>query len=174
MTVKEVLRMGHPLLKKIAKPVSEFNTFELDKLISDMLDTMNALDGAGLAAPQIGVSQRIVIFGINNNPRYPNVESIATTVLINPQIKSLSNDTESAWEGCLSLPGMRGLVPRITKIQYTGFDQNGQEFVREANDFHARVVLHEVDHLDGVLYPQRIEDFKNFGYEDQLFLENDT
>lgn len=171
MSVKEVLRMGHPLLKKIAKPVTKFDTNELDELINDMLDTMVALNGAGLAAPQIGVSQRVVIFGIKNNPRYPDVDAIANTVLINPNITLLGNEVESAWEGCLSLPGMRGLVPRNTKIHYSGYDQKGQKFDKTVNDFHARVILHEVDHLEGILYPQRIKDFKDFGYEDQLFLE---
>jgi len=170
MAVKEVLKMGHPILKDIAKPVTEFNTLELDNLIVDMLDTMDAHDGAGLAAPQISVSQRVVIFGIAHNPRYPDVEPIATTVLINPEIIIIDDEFESAWEGCLSLPGLRGLVPRHTHIKYIGYDQTGNKLEVDASNFHARVVLHEVDHLDGILYPERIEDLKNFGFEEQLQL----
>lgn len=173
MSVKQVLKMGHPLLKCVAEAVTEFNTLELDNLILDMLDTMEALDGAGLAAPQIAISKKLVIFGINQNPRYPNIEPIATTVLINPEITIIDEKIASAWEGCLSLPGMRGLVPRSTSIKYTGFDQNGNKFETFATDFHARVVLHEVDHLDGILYPERIMDLKNFGYEDQLLIDNE-
>ncbi len=171
MAVKEVLRMGHPLLKSIAKPVTEFNSRILDNLITDMLDTMAAFDGAGLAAPQIAVSQRLVIFGVEHNPRYPDAEPVELTVLINPEISIIGNEVENAWEGCLSIPKMRGLVPRNTHIKYSGFDQNGNKFEVNAADFHARVVMHEVDHLDGILYPERIEDLKNFGFEDQLFQE---
>ncbi|VAW93569.1 Peptide deformylase [hydrothermal vent metagenome] len=169
MSVKEILRMGHPLLKNIAKPVLEFNTAELDSLVEDMLDTMAALDGAGLAAPQIAVSLRVVIFGIDNNPRYPEIEPIVQTILINPEITIIGDKIESAWEGCLSIPKMRGLVARNSNIKYKGFDQFGNMIERSAEDFHARVVLHEVDHLDGILYPERIKDLKNFGFEDQLF-----
>jgi len=168
MPVKEVIRMGHPILKCVALPVTEFNTLKLDTLILDMLDTMEALDGAGLAAPQIAVSERVVIFGINHNPRYPDVEPIPTTILINPKITVLGNTMENAWEGCLSLPGMRGLVPRPTNIKYSGFDQSGNKIESNAINFHARVVLHEVDHLDGILYPERIQNLKDFGYEDQM------
>ncbi len=171
MAVKEVLRMGHPLLKSIAKPVTEFNSSLLDNLITDMLDTMAAFDGAGLAAPQIAVSQRVVIFGIAHNPRYPEAEAIDMTVLINPEILIIGNEIQSSWEGCLSIPNMRGLVPRNTQIKYSGYDQNGDKFEVHATDFHARVVMHEVDHLDGILYPERIENLKDFGFEDQLFQE---
>ncbi len=172
MSVKVVLRMGHPLLKSIANPVQEFNTPELDCLIEDMLDTMADFDGAGLAAPQIAVPLRVVIFGIEHNPRYPDIEPIPQTVLINPEISLIGEKFESAWEGCLSIPNMRGLVPRITNIKYKGFDQIGNEIERFADGFHARVVLHEIDHLDGILYPERIKDLKNFGFEDQIFLES--
>ncbi|MEJ2142475.1 MAG: peptide deformylase [Gammaproteobacteria bacterium] len=171
MSVKETLKMGHPLLLQVAEPVKDFNTPELDALIEDMYDTMQALDGAGLAAPQIGVCKRVVIFGVDANPRYPQVEPVPRTVLINPSIEIISGDKESGWEGCLSVPGMRGLVPRFTKIRYSGCDQSGNPIEREATDFHARVVQHEVDHLDGILYPQRIEDLRYFGFENELFAE---
>ena len=171
MAVQQVLRMGHPTLFQQASAVENFNTAELDSLIEDMFDTMKALDGAGLAAPQIDVSLRVVIFSVENNPRYPDVEGIPQTVLINPQIEILDETQEEGWEGCLSLPGMRGLVPRPIAIRYSGFDQQGMPVDREAQGFHARVVLHECDHLDGVLYPQHITDLKNFGYEAELFRE---
>jgi peptide deformylase len=171
MAVIETLKMGHPLLNQVARPVEHFNTQELDALIQDMLDTMAALNGAGLAAPQIGVSLRVVIFGVEANPRYPEVEAVPMTVLINPQITVLDQRQEEAWEGCLSVPGMRGLVPRYVRIRYQGFDQYGKPIDREATDFHARVVQHEVDHLDGILYPRRISDLRNFGYESVLFPE---
>ena len=171
MSVKETLKMGHPLLLQVAEPVKEFNTPELDGLIQDMYDTMEALNGAGLAAPQIGVSKRVVIFWVDANPRYPEVEAVPNTVLINPSIEILSDEREGGWEGCLSVPGMRGLVPRYTKIRYSGFDQQGNPLEREATGFHARVVQHEVDHLDGILYPQRIEDIRYFGFENELFAE---
>lgn len=169
MAVQEVIKMGHPLLLERAKPVENFNTSELDNLLIDMKDTMAALNGAGLAAPQIAVSLRVVIFGVSANPRYPDVEEVPETVLINPEITLLDSEMEAGWEGCLSVPGMRGLVPRYKSIRYRGFDENGQHIDREAHGFHARVVQHEVDHLDGVLYPQRIEDMRFFGYEDMLF-----
>ncbi|MCG6887759.1 MAG: peptide deformylase [Proteobacteria bacterium] len=169
MAVKETLKMGHPLLQQVAQPVTDFNTPALDALIQDMLDTMQALNGAGLAAPQIGVSQRVVIFGVDANPRYPDIEVVPQTVLINPQLTMLDDEMEEGWEGCLSVPGMRGLVPRYTRIHYTGRDQQGDSIERDASDFHARVVQHEVDHLDGILYPQRIRDLRNFGYESVLF-----
>ncbi|MGD8524857.1 MAG: peptide deformylase [Thioalkalispiraceae bacterium] len=171
MAVKETLKMGHPLLLQVAEPVRDFNTPALDMLIQDMYDTMEAQNGAGLAAPQIGVSQRVVIFWVEANPRYPQVEAVPNTVLINPVIEVLDKKTEDGWEGCLSVPGMRGLVPRHKHIRYSGFDQHGEPIQREANDFHARVVQHEVDHLDGILYPQRITDLRFFGYEDTLFPE---
>lgn len=168
MAVKEVLKMGHPLLLQVAEPVSDFNSPELDALITDMLDTMHALDGAGLAAPQIGVSRRVVIFEVAANPRYPDVESVPRTILINPIITPLGDERESGWEGCLSVPGLRGLVPRHARIRYTGFDPTGAPIEREVSGFHARVVQHEVDHLDGVLYPQRVEDIRYFGFEEEL------
>ncbi len=169
MAVKTVLRMGHPLLEQVAAPVAEFNTPILAALIRDMLDTMAALNGAGLAAPQIGASLRVVIFGIAENPRYPGVAPVPTTVLINPELTVLDAEEEFAWEGCLSVPGMRGRVGRARHIRYAGHDVCGQRFEREAAGFHARVVQHEVDHLDGLLYPRRIRDLRHFGFEEELF-----
>jgi len=171
VAVKSVLRMGHPLLRQVAQPVREFNTPDLDALIVDMLDTMAALNGAGLAAPQIGVSLRVVIFGITANPRYPEAGSIPLTVLINPSIEVLDPSLEEGWEGCLSVPGMRGLVERATRVRYRGVDAGGASIEREAGGFHARVVQHEVDHLDGILYPQRIRDLRNFGFEDVILAD---
>jgi peptide deformylase len=173
MAVQKVLRMGDPRLLQVAEPVTEFNTAELDGLIQDMFDTMAAADGAGLAAPQIGVSKRLVIFGVEANPRYPEVEPIPTTILINPRLEALAKDMDEAWEGCLSVPGMRGLVPRYTQLRYSGYDQHGKHFIREVNGFHARVVQHEYDHLDGILYPRRIRDMINFGFEDELFKQEE-
>jgi len=169
MAVKPVLRMGHPLLAQVAAPVVEFNTARLDALIADMFDTMAAESGAGLAAPQIGVGLRVVIFGVEANPRYPGAEPVPTTVLLNPEIEVRDPVRDEAWEGCLSVPGLRGLVPRYRAIRYTGFDAAGERIEREAADFHARVVQHEVDHLDGILYPQRIADLRYFGFEHELF-----
>lgn len=169
MAIRSVLKMGHPLLFRVAAPVKAFNTPELDQLIADMFDTMAELNGAGLAAPQIGVPLRVVIFGVEANPRYPQVEPVPTTVLINPQIEFLSEETVDGWEGCLSVPGMRGLVTRRLMLRYRGFDQRGEPIERVAKDFHARVVQHECDHLDGILYPMRIRDMRLFGYEDTLF-----
>ncbi len=160
--------MGEPLLYRKAAPVTNFNTPELDGLITDMMDTMEALNGAGIAAPQIGESKRIVIFGVDANPRYPEAEPVPFTVLINPEIEILSADTESGWEGCLSVPGLRGLVERHTVLRYRGYDALGMPLVREATGFHARVVQHECDHLDGVLYPMRIADMRNLIYEDVI------
>jgi peptide deformylase len=171
MTVRRVLKMGDPLLFRVAEPVQEFDTPELHALIADMFDTMAALNGAGLAAPQIGVSKRVVIFGVEANPRYPDVEPVPTTVLINPVIEILTQQTEDGWEGCLSVPGMRGLVSRYTRLRYSGLDQYGRPIMREAQAFHARVVQHECDHLDGILYPMRLKDMRLFGYEDALFQE---
>jgi len=171
MAVQEVIRMGNPLLLARANEVESFGTPELESLITDMQDTMAALNGAGLAAPQIAVSLRVVIFGISENPRYPDADSVAETILINPEISVIGTERDSAWEGCLSVPLMRGLVPRYTSIRYRGFDTQGNLIEREAHGFHARVVQHEVDHLDGVLYPARIEDMRNFGFEDELFSE---
>jgi len=174
MTVRAVLKMGDPLLLKVAEPlpVAELGGDTLASLIRDMFDTMEALDGAGLAAPQIGVSKRVVIFGVEANPRYPDVEPVPTTVLINPEITVLGSDRDAGWEGCLSVPGMRGLVERPAHIRYRGVDQHGEPFEREAHGFHARVVQHEVDHLDGILYPMRISDLRNFGFEDTLRFED--
>ena len=171
MAIKRVLKMGDPILYRVAEPVTEFNTTELDTLIADMFDTMAAQNGAGLAAPQIGVSRRVVIFGIEANPRYPDMEPVPTTVLINPKIEFLTSDTDDAWEGCLSVPGLRGVVTRCTQLRYKGFDQHGVPIEREVQAFHARVVQHECDHLDGVLYPMRLADVRLFGYEDVLFPE---
>jgi len=169
MSVREVLRMGHPVLRERAKPVEKLATAELRELIQDMKDTMASLNGAGLAAPQIGVSQRVVIFGVEQNPRYPDAEEVPFTVLVNPKITLLTREVEEGWEGCLSVPGMRGVVPRYTKLRYTGFDQEGNPIDREAEGFHARVVQHECDHLDGILYPQRMTDLSKFGFTKELF-----
>jgi peptide deformylase len=171
MTVRRVLKMGDPVLFRVAEPVREFDSPALQALILDMFDTMAALSGAGLAAPQIGVSQRVVIFGVEANPRYPDAEPVPSTVLINPVLEFLTTDTEDGWEGCLSVPGMRGLVSRCTRLRYSGFDQHGTPIAREAHGFHARVVQHECDHLDGILYPMRLKDMRLFGYEDALFPE---
>ena len=169
MSVREVLRMGHPVLRERAKPVEKLATPELRSLIRDMKDTMASLNGAGLAAPQIGVSQRVVIFGVEKNPRYPDAEEVPFTVLVNPKITLLTREVEEGWEGCLSVPGMRGVVPRYTKLRYTGFDPEGNPIDREAEGFHARVVQHECDHLDGILYPQRMTDLSKFGFTKELF-----
>lgn len=169
MAIRRVLKMGDPLLFQVATPIMTFDTPELHALIADMLDTMAALDGAGIAAPQIGVSQRVVIFGIEKNPRYPDAEPVPTTVLINPVLEVLTPETEDGWEGCLSVPGMRGVVSRATQLRYSGVDQYGKPFTREVNGFHARVVQHECDHLDGILYPMRIKDLRQFGYQEVLF-----
>lgn len=168
MAVRSVLRMGNPLLLQVAEPVTEFNTAELDRLIEDMFDTMAAEAGAGLAAPQIGVSRRVVIFGVEKNPRYPDVEEVPTTVLINPVITPIGSETEEGWEGCLSVPGLRGRVPRYARVRYVGHDPRGGRIEREVSGFHARVVQHECDHLDGILYPRRIRDLRLFGFEQEL------
>ena len=169
MAVKEVLRMGHPLLLQEAQPVTHFDTPELHELLADMRDTMAHLDGAGLAAPQIGVSLQVVIFGVTQNPRYPDAEAVPQTVLINPLLTPLDDEEEEGWEGCLSVPGLRGVVPRYTHLRYQGFDEKGQPIDRSVTGFHARVVQHECDHLMGILYPMRIEDFSRFGFTDVLF-----
>ena len=171
MAVKKILRIGHPLLLQVADSVTEFNTPELNTLVRDMFDTMDENDGAGLAAPQIGISRRVVIFEVENNPRYPDQAPVPRTILINPLIKPLSGQEDEDWEGCLSVPGMRGLVPRYTHIIYTGYDQFGNKIEREVRDFHARVVQHECDHLDGVLYLQRMKNMRTFGFEQELFPE---
>ncbi len=169
MTVKTVLRMGDPRLLEHALPVSQFDTPQLHALLADMRDTMQALEGAGLAAPQIGVGLRVVIFGVQQNPRYPDAESVPDTVLINPVITVLNEQREVGWEGCLSVPGMRGKVPRFSHIRYQGYDQYGSLIDRTVSGFHARVVQHECDHLDGILYPMRITDMRDFGYTETLF-----
>ncbi len=171
MTVRRVLKMGDPLLYRKAEPVRGFNTPELDALIADMFDTMAALNGAGLAAPQIGVPQRAVIFSVESNPRYPDVEPVPTTVLINPILTPIGDEMEEGWEGCLSVPGLRGLVTRHRNLRYTGFDQHGKPIDRTVSGFHARVVQHECDHLDGILYPMRLRDIRLLGFEDALFQE---
>jgi peptide deformylase len=167
--IRDVLRMGDPRLWQKSLPVAKFNSPELNELLQDMRDTMAHLNGAGLAAPQIGVGLRVVIFGVKGNPRYPDVEEVPDTVLINPELTPLSPELEEGWEGCLSVPGMRGWVPRFRNLRYTGYDEKGERFERSVGGFHARVVQHEVDHLDGVLYPMRIRDFTRFGFNDALF-----
>ncbi|MBS1270351.1 MAG: Peptide deformylase [Gammaproteobacteria bacterium] len=164
--------MGDPRLLEESKPVEDFPSAGLNDLIEDMFDTMQALNGAGLAAPQIGVLERVVIFGVDSNPRYPDAEPVPTTVLINPRIEPLTREREYGWEGCLSVPGMRGLVPRLSHVRYSGFDRHGTPIEREVHGFHARIVQHEVDHIDGVLYPMRIEDMRHFGFESELFPES--
>jgi peptide deformylase len=161
--------MGDPTLLKVAEPVAAFDTQELRELLVDMHDTMESLNGAGLAAPQIGVSQQVVIFGVGKNPRYPQAEEVPYTVLINPVLEPVSAEMEDGWEGCLSVPGMRGLVPRYSQLRYRGFDQSGAAIDRTVSGFHARVVQHEVDHLLGILYPMRIRDLRNFGFNETLF-----
>lgn len=169
MAVRDVLKMGDPRLLAPANPVADFASPELAQLIIDMRDTMRALDGAGLAAPQIGVGLQVVIFEVSANPRYPDVGTVPLTVLINPVLTPLSDVTEEAWEGCLSVPGMRGLVPRHVALRYQGCDAAGRPIDRSVSDFHARVVQHEVDHLNGILYPMRIRDLRDFGFTDTLF-----
>ena len=169
MTVRTVLKMGHPLLLQRAADVEAFDTPLLHALLQDMRDTMAHLDGAGLAAPQIGVSLRVVIFGFDANDRYPDAPPVPMTVLINPQLTPLDEQIEEGWEGCLSVPGMRGLVPRHARLRYRGFDPQGQLIDRSVAGFHARVVQHEVDHLDGILYPLRIRDLRHFGFSETLF-----
>lgn len=169
MAARPVLRMGDPRLLQRAEPITNFGSHELQALLADMRDTMHALDGVGLAAPQIGVSLRVVIFEVNANPRYPDAKSVPQTVLINPVLTPLSDEMEEDWEGCLSVPGMRGLVPRYTKLRYQGRDEKGGSIDRTVSGFHARVVQHECDHLDGILYPMRIGDMRNFGFSDVLF-----
>ncbi len=167
--IREVLRMGDPRLLAVASPVKDFRSEELRTLLTDMRDTMAHLSGAGLAAPQIGVSLRVVIFGVKANPRYPHATEVPDTVLINPTITPLASDMEEDWEGCLSVPGLRGMVPRYKHLRYSGFDENGRRFERTVEGFHARVVQHECDHLDGILYPMRIRDFSKFGFIEALF-----
>ena len=173
MAIRPVLRMGDPLLFQKARPIEAFNTPELNALIEDMQDTMQAMNGAGIAAPQIGVGLRVVIFGVGQNPRYPDAEQVPYTVLINPVLTPVGEAQEDGWEGCLSVPGMRGVVPRYSRLHYMGFDQYGEVIDRLVSGFHARVVQHECDHLDGILYPMRIQDLRNFGYTDVLFPDSD-
>lgn len=169
MAVRKVLRMGHPLLQEPSAEVTKFSTKDLDSLIQDLFDTMQAEDGAGIAAPQIGILKRVVIFGVEDeNPRYPGRGFVPTTILINPVITPLDDEMEDGWEGCLSVPGMRGLVPRYRRVHYRGFDEKGKLIERDAEGFHARVVQHECDHLDGILYPQRIQDMTQFGFREEL------
>ncbi len=169
MPAREVLRMGDARLLRRAEEVRVFDTPELHALLRDMRDTMHALEGVGLAAPQIGVNLRVVIFEVQQNPRYPEAESVPQTVLIDPVITPLSDAMEDGWEGCLSIPGMRGLVPRYTHLRYQGRDEYGALIDRTVSGFHARVVQHECDHLDGILYPMRIRDLRNFGFNEAMF-----
>src|SRR3954452_10363128 len=174
MTVREILKMGDPRLLRVAQPVTEFDTDEIHLLVTDMIDTMRAANGAGLAAPQIGVDLQLVIFGTDApNPRYPDAPLVPRTVLINPVITPIGDEEEEDWEGCLSVPGLRGVVPRWARIRYTGFDAQGQRIERDAEGFHARVVQHECDHLIGRLYPTRMRDLSRFGYTSVLFPELD-
>ena len=173
MAIRPVLRMGDALLLQSAADVEAFDTPELHELINDMQDTMQYMNGAGIAAPQIGVSQRVVIFGVGHNPRYPDAEQVPYTILINPVLTFVGDEMEDGWEGCLSVPGMRGIVSRYQRLHYKGFDQYGQVIDRLVSGFHARVVQHECDHLDGVLYPMRIQDLRKFGYTDVLFPDSD-
>lgn len=173
MAIRPVLRMGDPVLLKKAEPVTEFDTPGLHALIQDMEDTMHHMNGAGIAAPQIGVSLRVVIFGVGKNPRYPDAEQVPYTVLINPTLNPVGEDMEDGWEGCLSVPGMRGIVPRHARLHYTGYDQYGKPIDRLVSGFHARVVQHECDHLEGILYPMRIRDLSKFGFTDVLFPDAD-
>jgi peptide deformylase len=169
MTVHDILRMGDARLLRQAEPVTQFATPELRALIDDLFDTMRAANGAGLAAPQIGVNLQLVIFGFRENTRYPDAPAVPETVLLNPRLTPLSDETEDGWEGCLSVPGLRGMVPRWRHLRYEGVDQHGQPISRDVDGFHARVVQHECDHLAGILYPMRIKDFSRFGFVDILF-----
>jgi peptide deformylase len=172
--IREVLKMGDPRLLQQAEQVTQFDTPELHALLADMRDTMAHLSGAGLAAPQIGVGLQVVIFGVAHNPRYPEAEEVPDTVLINPVLTALSDEMEEDWEGCLSVPGLRGMVPRHIRVRYQGFDEKGNPIYRSVGGFHARVVQHECDHLMGILYPMRIRDFSKFGFVDTLFPGEDV
>ncbi|MGZ8982145.1 MAG: peptide deformylase [Burkholderiaceae bacterium] len=171
--IREILRMGDPRLLRVSEPVRDFGAPELRTLVDDMFETMQAANGAGLAAPQIGVPLRVVIFGYADpgarNPRYPDADPVPQTVLINPVLEPLTEETEEGWEGCLSVPGLRGVVPRVRRLRYGGYGLDGRRFERIAEGFHARVVQHECDHLDGILYPMRVQDFSRFGFTDVLF-----
>ena len=173
MTVHEILKMGDPRLLRVARPVEHFATPELRTLVADMFETMHAVSGAGLAAPQIGVDLQLVIFGFKRNDRYPDAPAVPETVLLNPAVEALDEVEEEGWEGCLSVPGLRGVVPRWSRVRYRGFDLDGAPIDREAEGFHARVVQHECDHLRGILYPMRVRDFSRFGYTSVLFPELD-
>jgi len=172
--IREVLRMGDPRLLQQARPLDQFDTPELHALLADMRDTMGHLSGAGLAAPQIGIDLQVVIFGVEQNERYPQAEEIPDTVLINPVLTPLSDELEEDWEGCLSVPGLRGMVPRHTRLRYQGYDEKGNRIDRSVTGFHARVVQHEYDHLLGILYPMRIRDFSKFGFIQALFPGEDV
>lgn len=169
MAVHEILKMGDARLLRTAKPVTEFGTPAMQTLIADMFETMEAANGAGLAAPQIGVDLQLVIFGYQRNERYPEAPPVPLTVLINPQITPLSDEQVEGWEGCLSVPGLRGIVERFARVRYSGVDAEGRPIMREVDGFHARVVQHECDHLVGTLYPMRMKDFTRFGYTSVLF-----
>ncbi len=171
--IRKILRMGDERLLRVARPVAEFDTPELQQLVGDLIDTMKAADGAGLAAPQIGVGLRVVVFGGDPSPRYPEAPGVPFTVLVNPVLLPLGEAMEEGWEGCLSVPGLRGVVGRHARLRYSGFDHHGQAIEREVEGFHARVVQHECDHLDGILYPMRVRDFSRFGYADVLFPDSD-
>jgi peptide deformylase len=173
MTVREILKMGDPRLLRIAKPVEQFDTPEMRELVADMFETMKHANGAGLAAPQIGVDLQLVIYGYDSNVRYPEAPPVPRTVLINPVITPLDDGEVDGWEGCLSVPGLRGVVPRWERIRYTGVDEHGNAIAREADGFHARVVQHECDHLIGRLYPTRMRDFTQFGFTSVLFPDMD-
>ena len=171
--IHEILKMGDARLLRIAKPVEAFDTPELHALIADMFETMHAAGGVGLAAPQIGVDLQLAIFGFDTSDRYPDAPPVPRTILLNPHIAPISDEKEEGWEGCLSVPGMRGWVPRYRRLVYAGFDEKGAPFKREVEGFHARVVQHECDHLDGILYPMRVRDFTKFGFNDALFPDQD-
>lgn len=173
MAIREILKMGDPRLLRQAQAVTQFGTPELEQLVEDMFETMRAVNGAGLAAPQIGVDLQLVIFGFGHNQRYPEAPAVPETVLINPVLTPLSEEEEEGWEGCLSVPGMRGVVPRWSRLRYQGVDLHGNEIDRTVDGFHARVVQHECDHLQGILYPMRIRDFRQFGFTEVLFPELD-
>lgn len=174
MAICRVLKMGDPDLLRVSKPVQVFDTPDLDALIEDLWDTMAAEGGVGIAAPQIGVDRRVVVFGLEHSERYPEAPAVPRTVLINPEIEPLGDDRVDGWEGCLSVPGMRGVVPRFVRIRYSGYDARGRPIEREVDDFHARVVQHECDHLDGILYPMRIEDMRLFGFESELVFHREN
>ena len=173
MTIRTILKMGDPRLLRVAQPVERFATTELRALAADMFETMHDAGGVGLAAPQIGVDLQLVIFGFARNERYPDAPPVPETVLVNPAIEAIGDDEEEGWEGCLSVPGMRGVVPRFARVRYRGFDLEGRPLEREAEGFHARVVQHECDHLIGKLYPMRIRDFSRFGFTSVLFPDLD-